>query len=564
MADSQVGADSTNSISDHTLIGLLQASVDRLKTTVDTQQMTTELKIRDERRTAIMIKLAQENVERSKESQARLQRDLELAKRECADLNTERNILSQKVRDLEESSATQNDKLQKITADFASQLKTERDEREAVNRTVVKLRSELAEAKQAAVAAAAQGELQYRELYQENATSKARIATQSEELEFITEQRAKESRLVAEREYELNRTIGALKKNVARLESDLDTQRRSAFETVTVLQSENEQLRTRVIQLESMVQEADRDATTKTHQLKQDFRRLQERVEIDYATWSAKEKSLQQESSTLAVHLRAAQQEINEMAEREAANRRTGITDVVKLHAERDALQAKVISLERQLQEAQAAARVETIRLKTDVETGKNENILAEQRFAAEIALKRDENAKLKDELSLAAQQFAEAAAGAVKQESELRSQVDWQDKEIKRLGVEVAGYKETVEKLDKHVRENYAVRLLEDELSTVKQQTVQLKNQLTQANSALANLRVEADITENSRMRAMHEQVVEAQRRSSSLERELRFARPLLGDLVDALRHTSALDAGLERDVEMFFRQFGAGGSLV
>ena len=546
-------------ISDHTLIGLLQASVDRLKTNVDDQRVGSELREREDRRTAIMLKLAQEQVERGRDSYAKLHKELDAAKARASSAEDEASALRVAVEGLEQSARVAAAKGDRAVQDVGVQLKAERGERAALQQLVDRLRGELQEAKEAAVTDSNTRETKFRDLYQEHATLKARCETQRDEIDFLEAQRSKEVRLVAEREYELNRAVAKLKTELGDRDLELSTLKRSSFQTTTTLNSDAEQLRIKVIQLEGMLKATDRDGASRIQQLREEVRLLQDRNEQDHATAVAREKALQQETATLTAHLRAAQKEINELSDRDAEDKRKSLTDVVQLHAERDSLAMRVASLERSLQEMTAKLNTQAVTLRTDVDVARNEKVLADQKHATELALKRDENAKLRDELSLGAQQLADAQAYAKREEAELSERIYSQDQEIRKQRVEIAGYKETVEKLDKHVRDNYAVRILEDEVSSLKQQNLQLKNQLTHANSALANLRVEADITETSRMKTMQEQVLEAQRRVAILERELRFSRPLLTDLVEAAQHGNCLDAALERDVDLFFRQFGS-----
>jgi chromosome segregation ATPase len=566
MSNSQAASlDSTRlraDMSDHTLIGLLQASIDRHRTTADDLKTSSELQSRDEKRTLIMLKLAQEQVERSKEANDKLIRETDATRQRNAVLEEEVAQLRTTVDDLEAKQRVIHSTHDRSLRDVATELKVERGEHATTQNGLQKLRAELNEAKAAAVTDANSREAKHRELYQEHATLKARCDTLKEEVDFLEGQRSKEVRQVAEREYDLNRTIGALKKSLTEREAELDIVKRTTFESNTMLNSECEQLRIKVIQLEGMLKATDRDGSQRVNQLREENRLLRERSESDMLTANTREKALQQETATLAANLRAAQREINEMADRESDTRKKSLVDVVQLHAERDSLATRVASLERELTETKGKAKAEAISLRTDVEVAKNERVLADQRHSTELAVKRDENAKLRDELSLLTQQLVDAQAEAKREQCALHDKIDTQDTELKRFSVELAGYKGSVEKLEKHIRDNYAVRLLEDEVSSLKAQNVQLKNQLTHANSALASLRVEADISESSRMRTMQEHVMEAQRRVATLEREVRFSRPLLADLVEAAQHAQCLDAALERDVDLFFRQFGNNSS--
>lgn len=546
-------------VSDHTLAALLQASVDRLKTQADASRTQDELRDREDKRTAIMLKLAQEQVDRAKEANARLERERDASKRDVAQAQDESAQLRGRTTELEQQLKAAGLKHERYVGDSDVQMKVVSGERDALQRSLERLREELRDAKAAAVTSATCDEKKFRELYEKHVTLEARAKTLGDDKTFLEAQRDKETKMVAEREFDFTRTIASHKRRIDDLEAQLQSEQRASFETQTSLKSDGEQLRIKVIQLEGMLKSTDKENYDKIHKLTNELRMLRDRADQDFQTAAAKERALQAETATLAAHLAAAQKEINELSDKETVAQRKAMNDVVQLRAERDALTMRVAALQRELEEAAGKAKAREVELRTDVEVVKNDKVTSDRRHATDLAVKRDELVKLREELSLAAREREDLASAAERKEGDLNATIDGLRNEVARLKVENEGYQQTVEKLDKHVKDNYAVRILEDQVTSLKAQNVQLKNQLTHTNSVLANLRVEADINEGSRMRVMEEQVVDAQRKVAQLERELKYARPLISDLVEVAQNQAALDAGLERDIDNFMRQFGA-----
>jgi hypothetical protein len=115
-------------MSDHTLIGLLQASIDRHRTTADDLKTSSELQSRDEKRTLIMLKLAQEQVERSKEANDKLIRETDATRQRNAVLEEEVAQLRTTVDDLEAKQRVVHSTHDRSLRDVATELKAERGE----------------------------------------------------------------------------------------------------------------------------------------------------------------------------------------------------------------------------------------------------------------------------------------------------------------------------------------------------------------------------------------------------------------------------------------------------
>jgi chromosome segregation ATPase len=163
----------------------------------------------------------------------------------------------------------------------------------------------------------------------------------------------------------------------------------------------------------------------------------------------------------------------------------------------------------------------------------------------AEVAAER---AEVERQCGIVARLNAEAVATAASHERQLAS-----------LREEIRGYRGAVAQLDRHIQDNVPVRLLQDELAQLKDQNEALQGQLRKANTSLSTVRVEATAMEGMRVSSLQGLVKDYQRRISHLEKEQRFGRPLIKDLAAAARRHGSLDVALERDVELFTRQFVA-----
>jgi hypothetical protein len=544
-------------VADHALVQLLAADIDRLNIVTSNQKMTNEMQSRDEQRMQIMLKLAQEQVTRSKESYGRVTTRLDESERRTKELVSSNDGLERKAALLEDELKAQKLRATRAADDMAAQLTAKELDGSATADSLGRVRAELSSAKATAVVAGDEAEKKSRALFEQLVAVQARLQTAEDEGAFTQEMRHKDTKAVAEREFGLNKTVASLKQRLADADAALDRDRKTSFEAMTTVRGDSEQLRVRLLQMEGMVKVSDHDNFAKIERLTLEAQMAKDRAEKEFFAAQAREKVLEHQTARLTADLRVAQSEINELCDKEQGSRQGSINSIVELSAARDALQVRVRTLEEQLAGQTSDARLNAVALRTDADVARREKVEADRRPAAALAVAADENTRLKEDLHALTRTVATAASDAAAYEAASEATAGDQAKTIAALNIEVVGYKETVGKLDKHLRENYTVKLLEDEVASLKKQTVHLKNQLTHTNSVVANLRVEADILENSRMVLMQEQTAETQRKMMNAERELRFARPLISDLVE-LAQRATMDTALERDIDMFYRNFG------
>lgn len=540
------------------LLSMLNTEVERLKGQESLQKEENRSLDRDAKRTTIMLTLAQEQIELHKERNIKLKHELDDERDSSSRLRTRVEKLERDLKSSEDDTVAATKRGEKAEGKLAAELEGKKVEVTQLDGTVERLRKELEETKVSfskQVDAASKAE---REAFQTQLNLKTRVQSLETELEDLEQLRSRETREVTAREYELSKSVQDLKNENRALKDQVERENRAAFEVQTLLRSENEQVKLKLAQLEGMTKVSDRENFDKIQKLTSELRDTKERFEDANSAAIAREKALDMQIAKLCTDLRVAQQEINQLADKEAAGAKNHIDTIVQLSATRDSLRARVSSLE------------------DDVATQKEKNRAAEVAFAQEreemkrrlqvishghnttVASKSDEISKVTHELTTTTYRMTalEEDLRTTKKAAEQNDRIH--AAEIGSLKAEIEGYKKSVEMLERDRNDNITILTLKEQNETLKNQCTQLRNQITHANKSLADLRVEADISESYRITQMQEHVESQLNRVSSLEKERRFARPLLQDLVDLVQRKDIVDPALARDIDLFFRQFG------
>ena len=540
------------------LMQLLDSEVSRLKRVEHSQKETVDKLSRDETRHTVMLRLSEEQLRSSKETQQRFRQLMEESKEEARVRQEECEKLTRRVAQLEDglkASRLQQEKASQQSAATISQLTAQCAQQES---TLTRLRKELEDAQVAQMQSGEVAQQASRESQRTIVTLETRLKEAEEQLSFVEELRKKETKDVTLREVRLNAEIAELKKNARDFRAGIELERTAAFETVTGLRMENESLKLKIAQLEGMTKVSDRDNFEKIQKLTMELAMLKERAEQEQSASAAKIKALETQTATLVTHLKSAQAEVSRLADLEHGSAEDHIQTVIQLNSSKEALRTRLAAVEDQVEELKKAARTKEVAHCGELEQMKRELCDNTKAHQAELALKADELSRVSYELTNTARRMhaLEDDLTATKQAAEHKAVVA--SSEIGALRAEVEGYKASVRKLEEHIQDNYDLRILSEQNESLKNQITQLRNQLTSANNALATVRIESDINETCRIRTLQEQYEAELTKCTSLEKERRCARPLLQDLIEVAQRHNAVDPALARDIDVFFRQFG------
>ena len=554
---------SSRSVSDCSLLGLLGADIDRLNALQRTQNATIAAQHLDEKRTHVMLRLAQEQLERGKESYQRLQQQYEQAIKRVAELessvSTSIKDQSGYLQQLEVSKIKLRNTMQENNVERAA-LQSQVDIAEEKSKT---LRNELSKYQGVLLEVQQQNQL----LQQKLILAETRVASAEEETKITTDIRQKEILQHTVREHELNKQIVELKETVSVLETSLASERTNAHEVTMKLKVENEANRLKFSEAEKAVKRSELDATVSLSNMKEELRAIQESKEREYFSAQQREKQLKEENAHLTTSLRMAQSEINALATKDVCDKQRLLDDMVKLQSERDVHLMRIAHLERDAIENADKARLHLIELRTQIQLAKQEKTCSDELHAVASAQHAEEVARLKNEIAVLHQQLSEEV---LKHEQVVESHLDKQRSsaaQILSLKAEIEGYHQTVDKLDKHIKDDKSRDHLRDEIEELQMQNDQLRTQVSRSNSALANARIEAEIIKNSRLTTMEERFLLQQVQVAETETEIRVARPLIKDMLELLqarddasaspKNIQDHEASIVRDAVTYLKKF-------
>jgi chromosome segregation ATPase len=544
------------------LLAMLQDEVSRLRTVERVQSEGIERVDRDHKRATVMLQLSHEQ--------------LGAIKTQCTALRGELDASKDKVLKLEMIIAEKNEQIRQATDDLKALELTSEETRSSLSKELAALKcSSSVSAESISILRAEVGELRQQLKNTENERERCerlsfekvvaietRLKQKCDDLQFLEGLRNKEQREVVAREYELSRTISELRSANEELAAALDREKREAFRQITMFKSQMEMAVHNYEELQKRTSSSDKILITSNERLQREVAMLKERLEESTSSAKAREQVLDSQIAKLCADLRAAQQEINEMADRSVVVSKQHLQSTVALSAQNNAATSRIKDLEQEVETLKEKIRTITIECASERDQLHFQHESRVQELQKYLAEKSEAIRSLTTDLQL-------ATARARTFEQELRIAVERHangtaasSAEISSLKAEISGYRNAVHKLEKHIEDNYEVTTLREQNEQLEQQIQQLKSRLAQANSALANVRIEADIAESYRVKVLHDQVEAQLSRVTALEKERKVTRPLIDALVQIVRRNGDSDPHLQSEIDSYYRGFGAAPS--
>jgi len=197
-----------------------------------------------------------------------------------------------------------------------------------------------------------------------------------------------------------------------------------------------------------------------------------------------------------------------------------------------------------------SALRAENQALRNEVEAGK-QTIEMQATLAAEterLLQERQQNEALQRRVQAVETEMAKKDKDHFDKFSALRA-------ENQALRNEVEAGKQTIEKLEGSIAENYNFKILAEQNEMLKADLQSYKNQVANLNNTISTMKIETDILDNYKTKVLQEQNEQFVRRIQQLEKEQRMAQPLLNELVNTLQK-HGLTATLQADIDQYQAQ--------
>lgn len=544
------------------LLNALQEEVERLRKSERHQSEENEKASRESKRTTVLLQLSQDQLQGAKETNLRLQNELHDTK--------------EKLKTAEHQAATARETavhaeavVLATRAELQEKLEKQKVETElAARRTVQEreaneiLRKEIHELEVRLMKEKHEREEDSRLAFERRVALETRLKSKTTELSDLEHLREKELKESVAREFDLSKLVRELTAKRDEVQGILEAERKSSFLLIATLKSESQSSAHKTEQVTATWRSAEQDLMQNNETLKRQLEQVKERLSELETSSQARIKVLEAQNAKFCADLRAAQSEINLQADREDTLNRDKAEAMVMLHARHDATKLRNEELEEELRLTKerlrqavisSAAERDEIKLKHESTLSKQKDLTynASQTLQHVEMDKRVLQARVHALESELEQALARSSKLAVAQANDITS-----------LKAEMEGYRNAVSKLEQHIAENYEVRILQDHNEQLNQELARVKALLQQANHTLADVRIEASISESYRLKMVQEDVETQLARVAALEKERAAARPLIGSLVELAKRREVFESPVALEVDTFYRHFGNSSS--
>ncbi|CUE85819.1 Hypothetical protein, putative [Bodo saltans] len=540
------------------LLRLLQEEVEHLRGSTRQKDEEIERRERDSKRTMVMMQMTHDQLSLLKDANVKLETQLIDSREKCRQLQAlaqskeEEALHAAKV--LMDTKRVHEGDIKKLES---LQVISEKKHQAQLSANDV-LRNEIQALKARIEDITTTNESESRKRFEATVALETRLKHKTIELDDLELLREKDTRQATAREYELSKKITSQDQELRALTEQIERDRRLQFTLMAGLKSESETAAARLSNTQKQLTDAETSRATTTDRLSLECAQLKDRLEEANASHTARERVLETQVAKLCADLRVAQSEINAMADNEHSQRRGFAEALISANARGDVSKSRAEQLDIELAQMREKLR---------------QTIVASSLQMDELKLQhKSANAKLQETVNDKSQTLQHSImdlkvteSKLLSSEEELHRHVERSIKEtnsmtaeISSLRTELDGYRNAVKKLEKHIEDNFEVRVLTEQNENLEAESKSLKERVRHANQTLADLRVEADISEGYRIKMIQEELSNELRRASVLDQERRAARELLTVLVPIAANANAMELSVLSELDKYQRLFG------
>merc|ERR1711976_999958 len=172
-----------------------------------------------------------------------------------------------------------------------------------------------------------------------------------------------------------------------------------------------------------------------------------------------------------------------------------------------------------------------------------------------------DEMSVLKDDHSQLGARVKQLEEEHAKKDKDNWERANAYKAEITSLRNEIEGYKQTIEKLEGSIAENYNYKILAEQNEMLKSDVESSRNQIKNLNNTISTMKIESDILDDYKTKVLQEQNEQCLKRIQELEREHKMIAPLMSELIATLQK-HGLTTTLKSDIEAYKQAFLQGRS--
>ena len=330
----------------------------------------------------------------------------------------------------------------------------------------------------------------------------------------------------------------------------------AVFEELQKVTTQYDELRIKHAQVEGQVKASHVDTTQKITSLIEDVSRLEEELTESQTSFSDLTEAAEKRENSLQIKLDIAADTIKTLQQDADTKDRKVQDDALVSWHNKEQFKQEAIGTAKELTDIKAA--LESYKLKSETEIA----LLRKKEYNNEIhhrCIQNSNNSKmqqLEEDLTALSRKHDNVETEKTEAQSKLQLVQETSTQTIKSLTAEVLGYKESVAKLEAEVLCNYDKKVLAAQNEELKSTLQTYRNQITSLNHKIASLKVESDIIESQKTKALQESNSQCVRRIIELEELIENDQNLLHDITTAADLTSVSE-DLKKNYLLFEKRY-------
>lgn len=534
------------------LMKLLHTELDKYKQ--QTQQMEAELerKERDDVKNTIMLGLLNSQLDSGKEENRRLNDMIDEYRRRVDALETKLEAANAKLGEqshaydeLAKESSTQKENLLR-------EIDVHKTKVEQLNAQINRLNEECDSTKTHFVNHQAEAERKDKEAFERNVILKADLEHTKKQLAMLQEEAKKAEDNSFTRNTQQVAEIDSLKIRLQRQQEAADKAEKAAFESITVLKADVETHRNKIQTLTESQKDSDKEHFEKLTATRTELEAERTAHSQTKHTAEQKEKNFFEQITRMTAEQDSLQRQVVQLQSLNEKRDKEYVENTVFLNAEKEQVKIQLQNLTERIAKKDQEHNEYVAKTTQEMQAMQRSNDGRESTLQADLAAEGEKLIQERQQTEALQKRVQSLETEVAKKDKDSWDKSNAYKTEIQSLRNELEGSKQTIEKLEGSIAENFNFKILAEQNEMLKAELQSYKNQVANLNNTVATMKIEADILDNYKTKVLQEQNELYVRRIQQLEKEQRTVVPIVNEMVSTLqRH--GLTTSLQADIDQY-----------
>eukprot|EP00760_Papus_ankaliazontas_P006018 PhM_4_TR12856/c0_g1_i1/m.81754 len=395
--------------------------------------------------------------------------------------------------------------------------------------------------------------------FEEITTLKVGLKQAKDDLEQKEIDSRNDQRGLSERALSSEQRVKQLLNEISQLKTKHLDEQKSAHEMLALVKTELENTKITLAQKDLMISATTKETFDRIVQLQAEVDRVREDLQREQSAAAAASAQATTFETKLRGDLESTQKELARTSEELLQKQKIIVDNSVQARVDAESLRNRIRGTEEDRDHFKSKCADLEVKLRAENEGLRRSGREELRKRDEETAMLKDTLKMTSDELRMTTRRLVEVEEVLRAREAHIEQSAAAHEKEVATLHAEVTGYRQSVRQLESHISENISYRIAQERVEALEAEATSYRNQVSSLNHAIADMKVDAEVVEQYRVKVLQERYDDLLKETDRLRAQCRFCLPLLDDVVAIVERDASgkLSAATKKEIDLYQREY-------